>query len=73
MIIETKLQGFHRQLKYDKLNYPECTCGKCFKFYWNMLNIGSCGSMQVSSESRKDLCLWLKVFLARPGMNTTMM
>jgi hypothetical protein len=44
MIIETKLQGFHSQLKYDKLNYPECTCGKCFKFYWNMLNIGSRGS-----------------------------
>lgn len=44
MIIETKLQGFNNQLKYDKLNYPECTCGKCFKFYWNMLNIGSRGS-----------------------------
>ena len=44
MIIETKLQGFNSQLKYDKLNYPQCGCGKCFKFYWNMLNIGSRGS-----------------------------
>lgn len=44
MIIERKLEGFNNQLKYDKLNYPQCTCGKCPRFYWNMLNIGSRGS-----------------------------
>ena len=44
MIIEKKLEGFNNKLKFDKLNYPQCSCGKCPKFYWNMLNIGSRGS-----------------------------
>lgn len=41
MIIEKKLDGFQNQLKYDKLNYPQCTCGKCFQFYFNSLHIGA--------------------------------
>ena len=44
MIIEKKLEGFNNQLKFDKLNYPQCSCGLCPRFYWNMLNIGSRGS-----------------------------
>lgn len=44
MIIEKKLDGFNNKLKFDKLNYPQCSCGKCPRFYWNMLNIGSRGS-----------------------------
>jgi hypothetical protein len=44
MIIEKKLEGFNNKLVFDKLNYPQCSCGKCPKFYWNMLNIGSRGS-----------------------------
>jgi len=44
MIIEKKLKGFDNKLLYDKLNYPQCSCGACPKFYWNMLNIGSRGS-----------------------------
>jgi len=44
MIIEKKLEGFNNKLKFDKLNYPQCSCGKCPRFYWNMLNIGSRGS-----------------------------
>ena len=44
MIIEKKLEGFNNKLVFDKLNYPQCTCGKCPKFYWNMLNIGARGS-----------------------------
>jgi hypothetical protein len=44
MIIELKLDGFNNKLKFDKLNYPQCSCGKCPRFYWNMLNIGSRGS-----------------------------
>jgi hypothetical protein len=44
MIIEKKLEGFDNKLKFDKLNYPQCSCGLCPKFYWNMLNIGSRGS-----------------------------
>jgi hypothetical protein len=41
MIIERKLDGFQNQLKYDKLNYPQCTCEKCFQFYFNSLHIGA--------------------------------
>jgi len=44
MIIEKKLEGFNNKLVFDKLNYPQCGCGKCPRFYWNMLNIGSRGS-----------------------------
>jgi len=44
MIIEKKLKGFDNKILYNKLNYPQCSCGACPKFYWNMLNIGSRGS-----------------------------
>jgi hypothetical protein len=44
VVIETKLQGFNNKLSYDKLNYPQCSCGKCPRFYWNMMNIGARGS-----------------------------
>ena len=44
MIVEKKLEGFNNKLKFDKLNYPQCSCGKCSRFYWNMMNIGSRGS-----------------------------
>jgi len=30
--------------KNSKLNYPECRCGKCFSFYWNLLSVASRGS-----------------------------
>jgi len=43
-VIETKLEGFNHKLSYDKLNYPQCTCGKCPRFYWNMMNVGARGS-----------------------------
>jgi hypothetical protein len=41
VVIETKLNGFDGKLKYDKLNYPQCSCGKCFKMYFNSLHIGA--------------------------------
>lgn len=41
MIIEKKLEGFNNKLVYDKLNYPQCNCGKCFQFYFNSLHIGA--------------------------------
>jgi len=41
VVIETKLDGFDGKLKYDKLNYPNCMCGKCFKMYFNSLHIGA--------------------------------
>ena len=44
MIVEKKLIGFNNKLKFDKLNYPQCQCGNCPRFYWNMLNIGARGS-----------------------------
>ena len=44
MIVEKKLEGFNNKLKFDKLNYPQCSCGKCPRFYWNMMNIASRGS-----------------------------
>ena len=44
VVIETKLEGFNNKLSFDKLNYPNCICGKCPRFFWNMLNIGARGS-----------------------------
>lgn len=44
VVVETKLEGFDNKLSFDKLNYPNCMCGKCPKFFWNMLNIGARGS-----------------------------
>jgi hypothetical protein len=41
MIIEKKLDGFNNKLSYDVLNYPQCSCGKCFQFYFNSLHIGA--------------------------------
>ena len=41
MIIEKALEGFNNKLKYDVLNYPQCSCGKCFQFYFNSLHIGA--------------------------------
>lgn len=41
MIIEEKLEGFNNKLSYSKLNYPQCQCGKCPRFFWNMLSIAS--------------------------------
>jgi len=47
MIIEKKIEGFNNKLKFDQLNYPQCFCGLCPKFYWNMLNIESRGSGKI--------------------------
>jgi hypothetical protein len=44
VVVETKLEGFDNKLSFDKLNYPNCICGKCPRFFWNMLNIGARGS-----------------------------
>ena len=41
VVIETKLDGFDGKLKYDKLNYPQCSCEKCFKMFLNSLHIGA--------------------------------
>ena len=43
-IIVKKIKGFDNPLLYDKLNYPQCTCGECPRFYFNSLHIGSRGS-----------------------------
>jgi hypothetical protein len=44
VVVETKLEGFDNKLSFTKLNYPQCSCGKCPKFFWNSLNIGARGS-----------------------------
>ena len=44
VVVETKLEGFDNKLSFDKLNYPNCICGKCPRFFWNSLNIGARGS-----------------------------
>jgi len=44
MIIEKKLEGFNNKLKFDKLNYPQCSCGLCPKFFFNSLHVGARGS-----------------------------
>lgn len=38
MITEKKIAGFNNTLNYTKLNYPQCSCGACPQFYWNMLS-----------------------------------
>jgi len=44
MIIEKNLKGFDNKLLYDKLNYPQCSCGTCPRFYFNSHHIGARGS-----------------------------
>jgi hypothetical protein len=44
VVVETKLEGFNNKLSFDKLNYPQCMCGKCPRFFWNGLHIGARGS-----------------------------
>jgi len=44
MIIEKKLKGFDNKLLYDKLNYPQCSCGLCPRFFFNSLHVGARGS-----------------------------
>ena len=41
MIVEKPLTGFNNKMNYTTLNYPQCQCGKCPKFYWNMLSIAA--------------------------------
>ena len=43
MIVEIPLH-FKFDPKNSKLNYPECRCGKCPLFYWNLLSVASRGS-----------------------------
>jgi len=43
MIEEVPL-NFKFEPKNSKLNYPECRCGKCPVFYWNLLSVASRGS-----------------------------
>lgn len=40
-IIETPIDGFEHKLKSTKLNYPQCTCNKCPRMYFNLLSIAS--------------------------------
>ena len=41
MITENPISGFDNKLKYDKLNYPRCSCNKCPAFYFNMLSVAA--------------------------------
>ena len=43
MIEEIPL-NFKFDPKNAKLNYPQCRCGKCPEFYWNLLSVASRGS-----------------------------
>ena len=43
MIKEIAL-NFKFDPKNSKLNYPQCHCGKCPAFYWNLLSVASRGS-----------------------------
>lgn len=43
MIEEIPL-NFKFEPKNSKLNYPECRCGQCPLFYWNLLSVASRGS-----------------------------
>lgn len=37
MITEVPITEFNGKLKYKKLEYPQCTCGKCPRFFFNMV------------------------------------
>lgn len=43
MIEEIPL-NFKFKPKNSKLNYPQCKCGNCPQFYWNLLSVASRGS-----------------------------
>ena len=43
MIEEIPL-NFKFNPKNSKLNYPQCRCGNCPNFYWNLLSVASRGS-----------------------------
>lgn len=43
MIEEIPL-NFEFKPKNSKLNYPQCRCGNCPQFYWNLLSVASRGS-----------------------------
>ena len=43
MIEEIPL-NFKYEPKNAKLNYPECRCGRCPLFYFNLLSVASRGS-----------------------------
>ena len=43
MIEEIPL-NFEFNPKNSKLNYPQCKCGQCPLFYWNLLSVASRGS-----------------------------
>lgn len=44
MITETPLNNFDFKPKNSKLNYPQCRCGNCPQFYFNLLSVASRGS-----------------------------
>jgi len=44
MIEEIPLSNFNFTPKHSKLNYPQCSCGKCPRFYFNLLSVASRGS-----------------------------
>lgn len=43
MITEVPITEFNGKLKYKKLEYPQCTCNKCPRFFFNMV---CCASRQ---------------------------
>lgn len=43
MITETPLKNFDFKPKNSKLNYPQCRCGNCPQFYFNLLSVASRG------------------------------
>ena len=46
MIEEVPL-NFKFDPKNSKLNYPECRCGNCPLFYFNLLSVASRGSGKI--------------------------
>ena len=44
MIEEIPLSNFNFTPKHSKLNYPQCSCGKYPRFYFNLLSVASRGS-----------------------------
>ena len=41
MITEEPLKGFDNKMSYKSLDYPECSCKKCPKMFWNALFVAS--------------------------------
>lgn len=52
VIKETPINEFNTKLVYKSNKYPQCSCGKCFKLFWNGLFVAARNSGKTYCMSR---------------------